>query len=309
MKNLIKMINLKIACLSLLTMIGRFIQAFCKLFTGLGRPIKAMTIVSYSPGAPSGERQEWTLIERTSGEGEFPLPKDALGSAQRTPPTPLVFVVNEAVRGKALGGASEIDDIKSDFVAATQDEKPMAAWLLGQKYIAYTGACKAGEEQEICGEISKLEQAQKESVLGTGAGSNQQFSDYIEGFKLASSNQTRAEAVSVLRPYLGNKETPAIVLRRAAMARAGLKKRTAMLAGLAAVKPEALLQQSLAKDPYDPLTYLGLAQVYAANGKYEQSWDIYDALRAGIPGAQSLNLKIDAVEDKLRKRAPGYFLD
>ena len=272
------------------------------------RPIKHMEIISYGPSAPDGEKQIWSLIGRDAGKDAFPLPIDAIGAAQRIPPTPLVFVINEAVQGRAFGGTPSAETIEADFDVAVEAKKSMAAWLLGQKYIAYTGACKIGDMSKICEDIKMIEQAQRASVFGSGAGNNQKFADYIKAFSPIKGPGTRAETVKALRPYLNKPDTPAIVLRRTAMARAGLKPRAAKLAGVVAVDPEALLRQSMAKDPYDKHTYLGLAQVYAARGAYEQSWDIYDALRAGVPGGMALAVKIDSAEEKLRQRAPGYFL-
>ncbi|MCF6275835.1 MAG: hypothetical protein L3J05_08740, partial [Robiginitomaculum sp.] len=92
------------------------------------------------------------------------------------------------------------------------------------------------------------------------------------------------------------------------MARAQMKSAQAVTAGFNDMNAEALLQTALDKDPYDPNTYLGLAQVLAAKGAVEQSWDLYDALRAGIPTADSIDLKINRLEKNLQKTAPGYFL-
>ena len=87
----------------------------------------------------------------------------------------------------------------------------------------------------------------------------------------------KAEAIKTAMPYLDKPETPAFIVRTAAMARAKMKPAQASTVGVTNINAETLLKTALAKDPYDPNTYVGLAQVLAAKGAFEQSWDIYDA--------------------------------
>lgn len=272
-------------------------------------PMSKFKILSYSPKAPNGDVQVWTLKARDMQTAGFPLPVKALSVTERQPTMPLTVIISEAVQGKARGGMQSADSIEKEFYAHLQEDVPLTSWLLGQKYRAYTGGCgnreSAGEVgkdgAKLCGHLSKIENA--------GAfDKTDKLHHYIQSRNWAQSKASRVQAVKIVKPYLDDPETPAIVLRTAAMARAKLKTGAAKAAGLENVRAETLLKAALAKDPYDPNTYVGLAQVYAANGALEHSWDIYDALRTGIPTVGAVALKIDAVENKIRRTAPGYFL-
>lgn len=264
-------------------------------------PMQSMEIVSYGPRALDGEKQIWDLQEHRVSMVNFSLPITALSVVDRTPLSPLVFIINEAVRGRALGGKPSTEQMESDFEAAGKRGDMMAQWLAGEKFNSHTGTCDAGMKTWLCAALVDIAAA---SING----SDQKLTDFIKGSKQAQSSVKRAAGAAMLKPYLADKDVPAIILRRAAMARANLKLGVARMAGVDTLSAESLLREALAKDPYDPNTYLGLAQVYAAGGAYEQSWDIYDALRAGISTPQSLILKIDTVEANLETTAPGYFL-
>ncbi len=286
------------------------------------RPVKSLHILSYSPEALTGYKQIWTLKKRANKRSAFPLPASAKSVVERKPLTPLAFLVNQAARGQALGGPPSLDELLLDYGQQKDQGDALAAWISGQKYAAYSGACQGSDAKPICAELDDIAQGRaasksyqarpergktdiKNTLIWRG---DSKKTDFTEAFNLANDSKTRARAVMLLRPYLNKPGTPSLILRTAAMARAGLKSQDAKRAGILDVNAETLLKRALAQDPYDPQNYLGLAQVLAARGAFEQSWDIYDALRAGIAGAPAVSQKINRVEDNLLKSAPGYFM-
>ncbi len=267
-------------------------------------PFEQLKMVAYNPRALKGQTQEWTLTNVAHIEAGFPLPADAQSIQERTSISPLALVIGVAARGKALDGRPQLVDLETAFENQFGAKSKLELWVIGQRYNAYTGACDRKNKDEIC---LALDQMQSGNVL-----KSERLQNYVTATALARSPKTRGQAVNMLTPYLIDDNTPAFVLRTAAMARAKMNPADIKRAGLGKTKPEAMLTHALIKDPYDPNTYIGLAQVLAANGAFEQSWDVYDALRAGIlPQGLSdakMGAKISKVEKSLRIKAPGYFL-
>lgn len=271
-------------------------------------PPQSLDMVSFGPGAPKGQRQSWVLTDVAIEDARFPLPLDAKSAVERQPVAPLAFVINEAVHNRALGGIQSLEDIEDEFAKAADSKDNYAQWVAGQKYNSYTGSCEGGPSPWICEALNKIDHKSRINNLGLFDTKTNKLAEFKTGVELAKNKKTSAKALKKLQPYLEDPDAPAIILRSAAMARASMKPQTAKAAGVSLIKADALLNRALATDPYDPNTYLGLAQVFAANGAYEQSWDIYDALRAGIPTVDAVPLKIDSVEKQLQASAAGYFL-
>lgn len=272
-------------------------------------PPERMEIVSYGPRYPEGQKQIWELKDRSFSEtARFPLPSSSLSATERQPVSPLVFIINEAAHNRALGGAQTPEHIEADFETALKKENKLAQWLAGQKYIAYTGKCQSKDESWLCSAHADLTETNKFASISEFDPKNKMLSDFISAAEMAKDKKTRATALKTLQPYLDDPNVPAVILRTAAMARAGMKKASAASVGLDKIQADALLKRAIAADPYDAQTYLGLAQVYAAKGAYEQSWDIYDAMRVALPTVSTADLKIGIIEDKLRTNTAGYFL-
>jgi len=267
-------------------------------------PIKYMEITVFGPSAPNGQKQIWTLTNREEIKGGFPLPKTALSISQRDPVSPLVFVINEAAHGRALDGKKSTADLKAEFNQRFEGGDEIRAWFIGQEYLAHTGIdCEQANKNPVCKDMLAYESAD----VGERPHALQR---YFVAARLARdiSVESRIKLIKTVKPNLDDKSAPAFIYRLAAMARAKLTKEQAADAELTNVSAEALLKFSLVKDPYDPNTYVGLAQVLAAKGAFEQSWDVYDALRAGFPNKGDLSMKIDRVEKNLRATAPGFFM-
>jgi hypothetical protein len=277
-------------------------------FYNFDRPPQSLEMVSFGPAQPKGQKQKWTLKNQTIDKAIFPLPLNALSSVERRPVSPLVFVISEAVENRAMGGIATPEMIEAAFFKAGKAGDKLSQWLEGQRYNAYSGQCEMAVKNSVCDSLSELTEANKFSAIGTLDPKGKTLSDFISATEMAKFKKSRGTALFTLQPYLDDADTPAIVLRSAAMARASMKKAEAEKSGVGAIQAGALLKQALAKDPYDPHTYVGLAQVYAAKGAFEQSWDIYDVLRAAIPTVDAVSLRIDQAETKLLSTGPGYFL-
>ncbi len=273
-----------------------------------GAPPKWFEMLSYGPTAPKGQKQVWTLVDREDIDAEFPLPVSATGTAQAKNVSPLVFLINEAVHNRALGGIKSVAELKVEFDENFERNEVgdiAQAWFIGQRYLAYTGIdCEDDNSNSVCVGIKAYENAK------IGHRSHLMLR-YIMANHLAGKGtvESRLDLLKTVKKDLEEKIAPAFIYRLAGMARAKLTKQQAKDGSVYSMSAEHLLQTALAKDPYDPNTYVGLAQVLAAKGALEQSWDVYDALRVDIPTASSLDLKINRLEQKLRKSAPGYFLE
>ena len=271
-------------------------------------PPQSLEMLSYGPTQPKGQKQKWTLKNRDVTTGNFPLADSALSPVERRPISPLVFVISEAVENRAMNGIASPEHIEGEFELAQKSDDKIAQWLAGQKYVAYTGKCVDADESWLCAALNDLRDANQFASISEIDPNNKKLADFINAAELAKNKKDRSKALFTLQPYLDDPDAPSFILRTAAMARASMKKAEAKTSGFSGIQPEALLKQALAKDPYDPHTYLGLAQVYAANGAFEQSWDIYDTLRAAIPTVSAITLKIDQAEANLLRTGPGYFL-
>ncbi|MCF6275740.1 MAG: hypothetical protein L3J05_08260, partial [Robiginitomaculum sp.] len=123
-------------------------------------PVK-FEMLSYGPTAPKGRKQIWTLTERTDVEKGFPLPANAIGIAQIKQVSPLAFLIDEAVNNRALGGIQSVADMTRDFTRKLNAEEYWQAWLVGQKYIAYSGGCKNPADMSICKKVTMIEENHK----------------------------------------------------------------------------------------------------------------------------------------------------
>ncbi|HHL43125.1 MAG TPA: tetratricopeptide repeat protein [Hellea balneolensis] len=267
-------------------------------------PPKTLEFQVFNPKHPAGQTQVWTLVDQNKNAGNFPLPANAKSTPERQPVSPLVFVINEAVHGRALGGRPSKAVLSQAFDKAFLSNAYYDAWLLAEKYYALYGACQMST-QAICKGRQIIA-----SLMQTGLGESERASDqklvaFLDILEKIKTPSTRVDGLKLFLPYTDDPNTPSFVLRQAAMARAKLK--GPQISGLESLSAQAMLKQALIKDPYDPNSYVGLAQVLAANGAFEQSWDIYDALRAGIPGAQRVARRINRFEQKLQKIAPAFF--
>ncbi len=277
-------------------------------------PPKQLEILMYGPNALKGQKQTWVLTEQVHKKAVFPLPENALAVLQQPDVTPLAYVISAAAHNQALGGIDSLEELERRFKREIEADDIWQAWLTGQRYAAYTGRCDTVRGSAICQSLADIEAAHmseqpeyiQDYFTALRASKRPRLESRLKSGRKAELN---AETIKLLQPYLDKKTTPAFVLRIAAMARAKMKAAQVKAQGLTNIDAEDLLMTALVKDPYDPKTYVGLAQVLAARGAYEQSWDIYDALRAAIPTTHGVELKINRVEQNLRKSTPGYFLD
>lgn len=262
-------------------------------------PVKSMTIISKTPSAPLGAKQVWTLMERKDGMGTFPLPGDVVSQAIHAgADDPIAFVINAAARGTALEGRPSKDGVAAEFREALEAGDLQKAWLSGQRYMTLFGSCEAHKADSVCEGLTAIEANEEQPAS---------LKVLMGAFEDAKTSSTRARALKALKPYLNDPQAPPIILRMIGITRAKLGTATARAAGLETLDAQTLMKASLARDPYDPQTYLGLAQYKASRGEFEAAWDIYDVLRSSINNETSKRFGVDKVEAALLERAPGYF--
>ncbi|MEE9347307.1 MAG: tetratricopeptide repeat protein [Robiginitomaculum sp.] len=258
-------------------------------------PVKNLTVTAITPQTPEGSLQIWTLEQVVTNPGVFPLPQDALSDLSG----PMAFIINEAARGRALGGPPNLDALTDEIETAINAKDWTQAWLTGQRYMAYSKPCGAADERGACTVLSAIES--REDLP-------EDLTALISGFKAAKSSKTRVRALQALKPWAQKDDAPAIITRTIGVTRAKINAVTAKAAGLEMIDASPLINRALAQDPYDPHSYLGLAQFYAANGNYEAAWDVYDALRVSILSDPKAKIPVERAEAKLQNRAPGYFM-
>lgn len=125
----------------------------------------------------------------------------------------------------------------------------------------------------------------------------------------ANDSKSRVEGFTELAPYIEGGIAPAFLVKTAGQARARIKTRDLSTPELKAFRADKLLEEALVKNPYDPLVYRTLGQVYAAQDKLADSWDMQDAMRQLPDVTEKLSAPIIWAESSLLARAPGFFLE
>lgn len=275
-------------------------------------PIKSLEFRTYGPRMPNGETQKWVLRKQTKNVAGFPLPFASLSVTELTSKPSLAGLIRNAAGSKPKSASREIE---SEFYAQYDKGAYYNAWRLGQKYISHIGnshkgTCDEISDGQICGLLRDIE-IKIDSHIDGHVG--KKFKAITDAQNMPSQSADRLAVLQAVLPYLDDADILASTLRMVAIARAKLNDKQARDIGFGAIRADELLVRALKKFPYDPQTYLALAQVYAANGAVEQSWDMYDALRAGEmlnrQGGHIKDLKINHIEAQIRRNASGYFLE
>ena len=265
-------------------------------------PPKVMDILVKGPNFPQGQRQIWTLESAKATQGAFPINLGAISVIEGDAIDPVAFVISQAAQGKARSGKASPGAIAEALTAAEKDGDWLGAWLVAQRYLAQIGPCDKPVHDSykyVCIQLDKIKARDDLSP---------ELKTLIKAFDDAQTKTMRVAAVKALAPYADDKDAPAIIIKTLGLTRAKIRTATARAASIDAIDGQSLITQALARDPYDPESYLGLAQIYAAKGKYEAAWDMYDAMRASLSRQSNQRYLIDSVEDKLRSGAPGYFI-
>lgn len=265
-------------------------------------PPKVMDILVKGPNFPQGQRQVWTLESAKSLQGAFPINLDVISVTEGDAIDPVAFVISQAAQGIARGGKESPGAIAEALTAAEKDGDWLDAWLAAQRYLAQIGPCDKpfhDSYKYVCIQLDKIKARDDLPP---------ELKMLIKAFDDAQTKTMRVAAVKALAPYADDKDAPAIIIKTLGLTRAKIRTATARAASIDAIDGQSLITQALARDPYDPESYLGLAQIYAAKGKYEAAWDMYDAMRASLSRQSNQRYLIDSVEDKLRSGAPGYFI-
>ncbi len=263
---------------------------FAKLrpFTKLPSRIE---MISYAPKTPDGVASEWTLVEADVKKAGFPLDENVKNIVEIAEVSPLAFVIDQAARGEALGGRPDNRELRDTYQAAMADQDWMIAWVHARYLAERQGGCEK-DPALLCDDIAEIE-SQDDAV-----------SALVAGRKAKSS----ADQIAALKDILAFHETgkaSAYATRIAGELRSKLK--TDADPALQAISAAQLLEEALIKNPYDVQTYRSLAKVYAAQGRYAESWDLQDALKFHPDVPETLLSPVKRVEKALRLQAPGYF--
>lgn len=249
-----------------------------------------------SPNAPSGQIESWTLTDAVADEAPFPLPSGALSVTELEAVSPLAFVMTEALHGRALGGPPDITATLAAMENRLEAGDVLAVWLSANAMSDRMGNCEALDG--LCAMIARARTAGME---------DEDLRDLFTAFDDVNTPAKRIGALMTLQEAVADPDAPGIVLRTTALGLAKLKRTQIVTAGLSDLKPEILLTQAIAKDPYDYAAYQGLAQVYAARGAFIESWDMSDALRAFPDVPDAMTTPFERAEQTLSRGAPGFF--
>lgn len=267
----------------------------------MGRPDNApqtLNILSLSPKFPNGLMAKWDLMGSKQSTASFPLPETAKTSIEARQSSPLAFAIAQAVRGEALSKRPSLDDLRQEIEDSQSAGRGFEAWLAAQTLADRIGGC-AKDAASLCKEIAALE-------AKAAAGSD--LAKLPKIIRKARRPGTRLEGFTELAPYVDGKIAPAFLVKIAGQARARIKTNTLTDPKLKALRADKLLEEALVKNPYDPVIYRTLGQVYAAQGRLTESWDMQDAMRQLSDVPTSLSDPINWAERSLLVRAPGFFL-
>ncbi len=250
--------------------------------------------LSFSPSEINGVRTTWTLKSSDQGDMAFPLTADVPNLVHTPEASPLAFVISQAADDKALGGRPSLDNLRDLIFKASQKGDWLGAWQAAQTLSGRQGGCE-NDPAILCDDIKLIEEK---------ADAGSVFFQILKG-RAAKSADERLAALLELYPATEAGDAPASALKTAGILRSTLK--TSLSDKLRPISAGRLLEKALVKAPYDPEIYLTLSQVYAAQGRYVESWDILDALRTMPDIDPSYFKSVDQVEKSLLARAPGYF--
>ncbi len=269
------------------------------ILTEIGRPERApksMVLTSVSPNVPDGLITKWTLTEARTEKADFPLPEAAKSVLEKDTVSPLAFVIAAAAKGDNVPGWVSNSQLREDMHKQREARKDFEAWLTGKILADRLGGCE-NDPALLCEDIKDFE---------SGAKPETDLAKLPKIIAQTEVKSTRADAFEALMPYVKDEIAPAFLVKIAGQTRARIKS-SALTPKLQAVRAGSLLEEALAKNPYDPEIYQSLAQVYAAEGRFAESWDIYDAMRGlkNVPSA--LTAPINRAEGSIKARAPGFF--
>lgn len=267
----------------------------------MGRPDKApssMTLLSYTPKYPGGLNAYWTLKDTGSKKAPFPLPASTPSGLSGSAVTPLAVAVKQAAKGDALTNRPSDDDLRQDIHNKREAGEPFEAWISAQMLAHRLGGCE-NDPALLCADIAALEDA---------AAPNSPLAELSAVLKQADKRRPDASVFEALMPFVGDQIAPAFLVKITGKTRSRILGKAITSETLRAISAESLLEEALLKDPYDPETYMVLGQVYAARGRYAESWDIQDAMRKLSATREKHRASIDKAEATVKRIAPGFFV-
>lgn len=267
----------------------------------IGRPDRApksLQILSFSPKFPEGLISDWTLTKSETRESPFPLNADLKNSLEAKQGTALSYIISGAVEGSPITPMLSDKELKENIRREREAGNNFAVWQISQSLAARQGGCE-NSRMPLCSDIKSLEAIQKSD------------SDIARLSRILSDIDrppSRLTALEALFPYIKDGTAPAFMVKKAGQARSKIRTNVIKSEALKNIRADHLLEQALMKDPKDPEVYLNLAQVYAAQDRFAESWDLQDALRRLPDVPEKLTKPINTVEATLKEVAPGFFI-
>jgi len=265
-------------------------------FRGLKLAPTQMVIETASPNFPTGQIQIWRLSDTVSQEKDFPLTESYQSVAELKGADPLAFVITEAVYGRALQGPPAPEATLAAMRTRLDNGDVLTVWLSALSLADKVGGCEA--LLGLCELINRARDGGRDDL---------DVQELFQAFDDIKTPNMRINGLKTLAPLLTDPDTPSLILQRVATALIKLKPSAIKYAELSHLNAESLLKEAIAKDPYDYVSYKSLAQLYAAQGRFAESWDIADSLRAFPYAPETLKASFDRAEAKLLRGAPGYF--
>lgn len=267
----------------------------------LGLPLSVpsrLETLSFSPNYPNGLKTVWVLKKSETVSQPFPLLKNNQPVVSEGKGAPIEFVIYNHMQALEKPNIRTNDDLRQAVFDARTTGKNLEAWLNAKELASRLGGCQE-DPALLCQDISDLEaDAAPKRALGRLVWATQEHD-------VAS---IRVTAFDVLMEQVRDGNAPAFLVKRAGKMRARLKSKDLKVEKLKFVRADRLLEEALVKNPTDPETYRILSQVYAAQRRYVESWNLQDAMRRLPNVDKALVEPITRVEKSLIDQAPAFFI-
>ena len=254
-----------------------------------------LMLISYSPNFSDGRKIVWTLQKSELTQGAIPLPKSAITDVESGRTSAIRFVVSETAKNRT--NLITPQALRLNISEAQQSGDALSAWFSSKDLAHRLQGCQ-NDPAQLCDEIAKLETSD-----------NSDIQTILGAIKALEKGTTRVDGLAALKPYMSTDKTPAFLLKLVGVAAAKIDTRVLpSKIDVASFHPDTLLEEALAKNPYDPELYRFLGQIYATQDRLSDSWDMLDALRVMENVPDVLTDPIETVENSIKAQAPGYFI-
>lgn len=257
-----------------------------------------MDITTYSPNYKGGLKTIWTLESHDALKAGFPLSDSVKNSITTPSASPIGYMIHAAQSGHDLNPKITDNDLRQTIFDKTMAEDYVGAWIAAKTLAERLGSCE-NDPALLCEDIKEIESRSDDQSSLTSL---------MWALRAHTLKSDKIKALKILQPLLKDDQAPAFIVKQAGQLRSKLKTSELQDESLVALRADRLLEEALAKNPYDPEIYLTLSQIYAAQKRYAESWDILDALRQLPNVPEALTAPVTRVEASLMEQAPAFFL-